>query len=466
MRAAREHACCLFEQIDLALVEQPHLEPRQIGAETECGTSEHGCGVEAPRKRSELFEGLRCACLVADEQAGAAEAGERIGAEVGRVARVERAEGAREVAGGLLPRHRGEGALAGPYEPCGGVVPRGPGVEKVRGDDRGFGVGILQGRRGPSVERGNLRAAPTVERGEPKKIVGEGPRAGSRAPSDDTQCGHSVERVTDVTGCSVRERREIDGAKWAAENTGRGEQRAIRFTERVEALAKEITSACGDDAAGLGRRVVGEETGDLHDEERVARSEAQNLGTVLLRARVAEVTGKQCVDADVVEPAQPQLVGAAAESRERRAERYLGVAVGADDQHRQRGEMRGHHVEQLQRAFIGPMEVVEHQQRRSIGGRVVERAHHRGIGEGARRRGRGAVSGIGSDEHVDGRAARIAEPGQQRDPRCVRDGAPARPTRGPPHAHAFAPGDRCGLACCGRLADARLAEEQHESALT
>ena len=171
-------------------------------------------------------------------------------------------------------------------------------------------------------------------------------------------------------------------ARWlgtAAEHAGGHQQVAIVAMKGREALLQQVAGARRERRLTEGAAVPYEQAADLDDEERVACCEAYDLGRKVRTLRSTDLVAEQGCDTRLVQAVQRHTVGAATETVEQRPRRGVGVPVGADDQDRQDGQVGGHHVEQLQRPLIGPMEIIEHEQRRPLGRHLLERPHHAGV---------------------------------------------------------------------------------------
>ena len=103
------------------------------------------------------------------------------------------------------------------------------------------------------------------------------------------------------------------------------------------------------------------------------------------------------------EPAQADPLGAAVapqvgeDAGERRPAADLGVAIGAEDQHGRRARAAQHEAEQEERRPVGPVQVVEHQHERAVLGQAREHVVD------------GGEQPVTCARIVRGRAARLAE---------------------------------------------------------
>ena len=121
----------------------------------------------------------------------------------------------------------------------------------------------------------------------------------------------------------------------------------------------------------------------LLDEERVAVGVLVHGADERRRRRVAGVRGDQRADVALVEPVErdPLDEAVAAQVGEQLGQRvrgpHLGVAVGADDQQRRVARRAGDVAQQVQRAAVGPVQVVEHERERRPRRDLVEQRRDR-----------------------------------------------------------------------------------------
>ena len=205
----------------------------------------------------------------------------------------------------------------------------------------------------------------------------------------------------------------------------------------------------------LRRPDLGQPAEDLLDEERVAAGAGVDAGGDVVGA---EQRAGECGDVVLVEPAQPDAVerAVALEVGERAGERAVaaefGVPVGADDRERPGARRPEHEAREQQRAAIGPVEVVDHQQqRRAVGERGVDGVEQAVAGAGFT--GRAGLERVGGP----GLAQRLRERLERRE-RLLRAAA---------EQDGGAVGERRGGELVGEpgLADAGLAGQQHQPAV-
>ena len=187
----------------------------------------------------------------------------------------------------------------------------------------------------------------------------------------------------------------------AAHDGGRGEDTVHRIAETPNSITNDLADAlwesdlleihCRDPPSVLAlrdRSTLREMAEHLADEERVA------AGLLTKCMREAKAVGVHRVAGDglhhrddigVGEARERDTVdtGLASQRRQRRSERILGADVGlavrANEQEATRGHGRDQVLQQLQRAPIGPMEIVQHDDHRAVGCQLPKGGGHRAV---------------------------------------------------------------------------------------
>ena len=216
------------------------------------------------------------------------------------------------------------------------------------------------------------------------------PAARSTARRDAARSSPAVDRDDVAPG----EGGQVDGAERAAEHGRRHEQAPVVAVERRQPLLHQVACAGRERGEVACAPVLGQQLGDLSDQEGIAGGQGDHPVGQVGAARRTELAREQRADVAPVEPRQGHPLGASTEPGERRAGRDVGVAIGADDEYGPRRHVGGDHVEQLQGPLVGPVQVVEHEERRAFGGGLFEGVEHRCVRRGPRRRG-GGGAGVG-----------------------------------------------------------------------
>ncbi len=277
------------------------------------------------------------------------------------------------------------------------------------------GSGLHGLAHGPVHAHPAVGAELLVER-RPDQRVGEAVPADRAADLlEHRRLGGLVEGVEqDITGRAARslDHREVElGADDRRPTQGVvGDVRQAR-----QASADHLADAFGDADLGEGE-VAGPVVVALHEEaglhqvaQHLAHEERVALGLGVHRSgqlhrgglermaggRLHERGDAAAVEADQVQPADPGLPAEIAEGLGQRVGPVeVGVPVGGQDEHPQRGDRPQEVAEQEQRRLVGPVEVVEHQDHR-VGlrrgrqqvGDGLEHAVALGIGLGPQRLG-------------------------------------------------------------------------------
>ena len=361
-----------FEQVDLALVEQPHLEPGDVDAEPERGARKQLGRLLLARERGALFERPTCRRRVTDEQPRPAQPEQRLGADVvieGRGA--ERGERAFEVCRCLLPREGADRALARADRPPRGLG--GPSArrrEQVVGDDGRLRVAGRQHGGDALVQRPALLVAQRLERRFAEQVVDERPRDDARGALDHPRRRGAVERAGDVGDGELEHRAQLRRCERAPEHRRGDENRPVTGRERREAAGEQVARTGREPAARQRGRIGSEQAPELDDQERVATGAPLDLLRGAFRALPAQRPAQQCRDPAPVEAVQRHTVGRRAQPCERRTREHLRVAVRGDDEDGKGRELSGHRREQTDGALVGPVQVVEHDDVCTLGGRA------------------------------------------------------------------------------------------------
>ena len=408
----------------------------------------------------------------------------------------------------LAPRARGLGQLAGQLRAARVALERlaaavlvaalGPQLERLAAGGGGVAIGVhglgLRGRAQQRLARGRAgaRAEPVprdlaARRARGLERLGERPV--QRAPPHPRDVG--VERLARERVPEARRRRtrprapararrssaspsSLESAATSSRSndspataaTSAAARAASESSEALISTASRTVSGSGTSpspASSSPRRPVctapltRSAAGELLDEERDPLGAVVDRAGERRRGRLAERLRQQLGGLLEVERAQHELVevaGAAqvvAQAPHAVVAREPVGAVGGDHQHRQLAERLGERGQQLERRLVGPLQVVEDDQRVPLRGDVGERAAHR-LEQRRAIRGRRGIAELGQQQRelgaqraADPRARRAASAGgcaARRPPGCTerrrpgsarRAGArrPSRP-RGPP----------------------------------
>ncbi len=422
--------------------------------------------------------------------------------ELSRASAVQEARACADVEGDLVEPHRLFptetarrlcGAAAGVLERGAERVRRAGGREVVDelGRERVVGRGVTrQDRRDPRVPLGAQRRGHLVDQYPPDDRVREGVAVAAFHLDEDAIANGARQVVgRRRLGPHFGEQAGIDGV---AEERRDGERRAAAVAEPAEPARNHLAHAVRHPArveVGRGIVLARQQLDDLADEERIAVGLA--MERLAERDRVAaRADGREPVGTvRRQEPAEHEAAGRrfAHDVRERLRERRimpdLGVAVGGDDQDPRVHQLGRDELEELQRRAIGPVHVVEddHEPGR-LGDRREETAHE--IEEPkpgairfrvlAVRQARQALAEHGEDvrelagprlgSRRDLRVSRLGEPAPERGvPRPERRGRPILPATPPPDGNVARRRVLRERPSQARLADSRLAGEQHDA---
>jgi hypothetical protein len=233
------------------------------------------------------------------------------------------------------------------------------------------------------------------------------------------------------------------------ERGGRSEHGLGRVRQPVEPPFQHRAHPAGHRADAPRRTLLqpalrAEQPHDLGGEVRVAaRAAVERLEETRRQHLAGELghRGPQLVHRQAAEGQPP--VG-----RDRGDAAGLGVAVGAEDEHRRR-DVRAERRQQVQRRVVGPVQVVEDQQdRRHRLQRGRHRLHHQ------------EASVVGGRRVGCGERLGPAEPSQELGPGPERRSAPVPRTRRPRHRDPVGPQPFGDLRRQARLADAGVAADQ------
>ena len=317
-----------------------------------------------------------------------------------------------------------------------------------------------------SVQRPALLVAQRLERRFAEQVVDERPRDDARGALDHPRRRGAVERAGDVGDGELEHRAQLRRCERAPEHRRGDENRPVTGRERREAAGEQVARTGREPAARQRGRIGSEQAPELDDQERVATGAPLDLLRGAFRALPAQRPAQQCRDPAPVEAVQRHTVGRRAQPCERRTREHLRVAVRGDDEDGKGRELSGHRREQTDGALVGPVQVVEHDDVCTLGGRRLEcRGDRRIRGRACGARGRGVVDGR-ARELRERRLARRAQPGEDAEPWPVRDGCTTGPARRPTHGHARAPRPVGEVARHRRLPDAGFTGEHDHRAVT
>ena len=469
---------------------EPEAAQAERGAGQQAGVADAPCELDGGQERRPRGVAARLHLrLAAQEQQLAAQ---RL---VGLGEQVEGGEGGIEEVGGALVGQRGERLV-----PCamrmlerlGRIADRGRLDEVVRQ------LGLAGGGPFERLAHGGVQAGAAgggqvaVER-LADEAVDEAERAGRpRGLLQQLHRERLVEALQEIGTADPRralERRELE---LAALDRGHLERFEDLRAQRQKAPADGVAHAVGQRQA-LAQRLVDAALGhqqahDLVGVERVALGQRVQRVHELLGGVSAAAVDDQRAQVVVLEPAEVDAHPEARQLAEHRLElgsaRRTGFVVGGDDEHVRLAHRPGQEGEQQQRRQVGGVEVVEEHDERLAGGGVAQEDGD-GVEEGEARLLGLEVAGLGEVQalaQLGGELGHPARPGAELDAQRVVVAV------GRDRAHDLHPGPEGGRAAAvpsarprdavalgrralaqrggqARLADARLAREQHEGAV-
>lgn len=244
-------------------------------------------------------------------------------------------------------------------------------------------VGLLERLGGGPVQPRAPRRAEALEQGVANERMRELVASGLARGVDDPAAQRHLEPIEYCARRLPEHAGERVQAELAADHGGRAERLQHEGLQRVQAPADRVAHAFGQrQRARRGRAVVqtslgGEQLHELVDEERVAgarlvdgRDELRRDRRALARAKAPRPRLRQQTDVVAAEALERQARRGAREAaeggREIGARVRLGVAVRGDRQQRDVRQRARDELQREQRRGVGPVQVVEHDDERTL----------------------------------------------------------------------------------------------------